>query len=57
VWTWGCDDDHALGRGDPEEGETFVPGVVKGLRDVVCTQVVCGASHTGIANAHSFNDL
>eukprot|EP00808_Paulinella_micropora_P031334 g47531.t1 len=43
VWTWGCDDDKALGR----EGNEWTPAKVGGaLTGEHVVQVACGSSHT-----------
>lgn len=43
VYTWGCNDEHALGH---EEDEWFPARAVGELRDKVVKRVACGASHT-----------
>ena len=51
VWTWGCNDEKALGR-EFEQGQEWQPAPVGGLlagQRVV--QVVCGDSHTTVLTA------
>ena len=43
MFTWGCNDEGALGR-ETEEGEEYVPGQVPSLKGV--TQISAGDSHT-----------
>ena len=43
IWSWGCNDDAALGR----SGKENAPGLVTGLDGVFVIQVACGDSHSG----------
>lgn len=45
VYTWGCNDEGALGR-KTAEGEEYQPGVVSSLEHVEVVQVSAGDSHT-----------
>ena len=45
VFTWGCNDEGALGR-TIDEGQEFAPGVVDKLEGVNIVQVAAGDSHT-----------
>jgi len=45
VWTWGCNDDLALGREVVIDGDEWLPAPVHHIKDFVI-QVGCGASHT-----------
>lgn len=46
VFTWGCNDEGALGR-EIKDGEEYSPGQVEGLLDkVVVVQLSAGDSHT-----------
>ena len=45
VFTWGCNDEGALGR-EVDDGEEFSPGVVAKLEGVRVVQVSAGDSHT-----------
>lgn len=45
VFTWGCNDEGALGR-KVKEGEEFSPGCVQGLSDAKVVQISAGDSHT-----------
>ena len=45
VFTWGCNDEGALGR-EMDDGEEFNPGVVAKLEGVRVVQVSAGDSHT-----------
>lgn len=43
VWTWGCNDDEALGR----DGDEWLPAAVKGdLEGKVVIKIASGSSHT-----------
>ncbi|OMH79684.1 Protein pim1 [Zancudomyces culisetae] len=42
LWSWGCNDQRALGRG----GEEYLPGKVEGVEDVEFVKVACGDSVT-----------
>ncbi|KAG0162448.1 Regulator of chromosome condensation, partial [Apophysomyces sp. BC1034] len=43
LWSWGCNDEGALGRvGD--EDQYYVPGLVEQLEDVDIVKVACGDS-------------
>ena len=46
VFTWGCNDEGALGRTVGEEGEEFAAGEVERLSGVMVVQVSAGDSHT-----------
>ena len=56
MFTWGCNDEGALGR-IVEDGDEFKPGVVDKLEGVKVVQVSAGDSHTAaltdICTAHS----
>ncbi len=45
MYTWGCNDEGALGR-PTIEGEEYSPGLMVGLEDVVIVQVSAGDCHT-----------
>jgi len=45
VFTWGCNDEKALGRPVKEDGEEFVPGLVSALEDQSVAQLSAGDSH------------
>ena len=45
VYTWGCNDEGALGR-ETKEGDEYVPGRVEKLGKVKVVQVSGGDSHT-----------
>ena len=45
VFTWGCNDEGALGR-VTEEGDEFNPKVVEKLEGIKVVQVAAGDSHT-----------
>jgi len=45
LWTWGCNDDLALGREVKTEGDEWIPAKIVDFNEYV-TQVCCGASHT-----------
>ena len=45
MYTWGCNDEGALGRA-VKEGEEFSPGCVQGLDDMMVVQLSAGDSHT-----------
>ncbi|KAI8391032.1 regulator of chromosome condensation 1/beta-lactamase-inhibitor protein II [Radiomyces spectabilis] len=40
LWSWGCNDEGALGR----QGDEYEPGLVEALKDVVIVKVACGDS-------------
>ncbi|CAI8024748.1 Regulator of chromosome condensation [Geodia barretti] len=46
VFTWGCNDEGALGRPTNSEAEAFTPGLVDRLKGVKIVQVSAGDSHT-----------
>ena len=46
VFTWGCNDESALGRTVKEDGEEFVPGLVGALENHGVVQLSAGDSHT-----------
>ena len=46
VFTWGCNDEGALGRPTNNEAEAFTPGLVDRLKGVKIVQVSAGDSHT-----------
>ena len=51
VFTWGCNDEGALGR-VVKEGEEFSPGcVVEGLSGIEVVQLSAGDSHTAALTA------
>jgi regulator of chromosome condensation len=67
IWTWGCNDDGALGRGTctihevrthyhhiKTDGDEFVPAPVEGLENVFIVKVCCGSSHTIALDANGF---
>eukprot|EP00731_Ephydatia_muelleri_P031512 Em0023g19a len=45
VYTWGCNDEGALGR-KTSDGEEYLPGLVDKLDDIRVVQVSAGDSHT-----------
>ncbi len=45
VYTWGCNDEGALGR-ETEEGEEYIPQSVEKLENVTVVQISAGDSHT-----------
>lgn len=45
VYTWGCNDEGALGRKTGEEDE-YLPGLIERIGDVKVVQVSGGDSHT-----------
>ncbi len=45
VYTWGCNDEGALGR-PTEDGEEYTPELVKMLEGVVIVQISAGDCHT-----------
>ena len=45
VYTWGCNDEGALGR-KTSEGEEYLPGLVDKLDTIRVVQVSAGDSHT-----------
>ena len=45
VYTWGCNDEGALGR-TTEDGQEYEPGAVASLDQVAVVQVSAGDSHT-----------
>ena len=45
VYTWGCNDEGALGR-KASDGEEYLPGLVDKLDDIRVVQVSAGDSHT-----------
>ncbi|PVU90658.1 hypothetical protein BB559_000990 [Furculomyces boomerangus] len=40
VWSWGCNDQKALGR----SGEEYLPGIIEGLEDKEIVKIACGDS-------------
>ena len=46
MYTWGCNDEGALGRKTGEDGEEYVPGRVEKLGQIKVVQVSGGDSHT-----------
>jgi regulator of chromosome condensation len=51
VFTWGCNDEGALGRAI-EDGQEFTPGLVDKLSGVKIVQVAAGDSHTAALSEH-----
>lgn len=45
MFTWGCNDEGALGR-ETRDGEEYSPGQVLSLKEVVIIQLSAGDSHT-----------
>ena len=45
MYTWGCNDEGALGHKTEEDGE-YVPGLVEKLSQTKIVQVSAGDSHT-----------
>ena len=46
VFTWGCNDEGALGRKIEGEGGEYTPGIVEKMGHVKLVQVSAGDSHT-----------
>ena len=47
IYTWGCNDEYALGRVTScESGDEYLPGLVQGLDNVKIIQVSAGDNHT-----------
>ena len=45
MFTWGCNDEGALGR-DTKDGEEYTPGQVLTLKDISVVRISAGDSHT-----------
>ena len=45
MFTWGCNDEGALGR-ETKEGEEYLPGQVLDLKNVGVAMISAGDSHT-----------
>ena len=45
MFTWGCNDEGALGR-KTDDGEEYIPGQTLDLQDVMVVQLSAGDSHT-----------
>jgi len=46
VYSWGCNDDGAIGRETATDVGEMAPALVDGLAGVTVTQISCGASHS-----------
>ncbi len=46
VYSWGCNDDGAIGRTTKEDASEMLPDKVEGLEGVHVVKVSCGASHS-----------
>lgn len=52
VFSWGCNDEGALGRVIENDSEEFIPKLVDKLKDKKIVQIACGASHSVVLDTN-----